>query len=71
MEKHLKLGTKVKLTNEPLEFKLISKDGCYDNIYIFENIEGKKVSYIYNLSDESDYPNIKIRQNPNIVVIDN
>ena len=62
MIKHLKIGTKAYLNNEPKHFILISKDGLNDNIYLFENKKCKKISYIYNITDETDYPNITIKQ---------
>ena len=70
MRKSLKLGTIVFLANERKHFILHSKDGLEDNIYTFINNKNKKVSYIYNITDESDYPNIKIKQNPNIKTLE-
>lgn len=66
MNIQLPIGTEAYLNNEELIFVLISKDGLDDNIYTFQNKNGKKVSYIYNICDDTDYPKTTIKQNPNI-----
>lgn len=60
----MKIGQSANIKGKGI-YKLIFKDGHRDNIYHFENKEGLKCSYIYQINSPEQE---KIYTNPNIEV---